>query len=157
MAQPQKKDFSSAAAPETGSARQAPEAIGPAALWSGLAEMQRQYLSSFMPVASEATGAANRDNVSEIRPNLAAPAAAISQNWMSAAAECQREITRFMNDRLAKNQAFLAGAMAAPAMHEFVQMQANWMTQAAQDYTQEFATLSNIVKNGADEALAVTA
>jgi hypothetical protein len=76
---------------------------------------------------------------------------------MVAAAECQRELASFAKDRMAKNQAFLASVASAPGVQELVQLQTGWMSETAQDYTAELGKLSDIVKNGADEALAVTA
>jgi hypothetical protein len=58
---------------------------------------------------------------------------------------------------MTKNRAFIASAVAAHDVQELVQLQAGWMQQTAQDYTNEIGKLTDIVKNGADEAIAVTA
>src|SRR4051794_17875597 len=161
MAHAHKKAFRSDAEHDTQekTAAQAAMANTPLAFWSNMADMQRRYLSTLAGEAAERTeAAASAANVTEIRPNAIAPAAtAISQNWMAAATECQREIASFMSDRMSKNQAFLSSAAAVHDVQELVQLQAGWMQQAAQDYTNEIGKLTNIVKNGADEAIAVTA
>ncbi len=160
MAHAHKKAFRSDAVHDTQEkiAAQAAMANTPLAFWSNMAEMQRRYFSTLAGEAAEKTEAAVSANVTELRPAEIAPAAtAISQNWMAAATECQREITSFMSERMTKNQAFLASAVAAHDVQQLVQLQAGWMQQTAQDYTNEIGKLTDIVKNGADEAIAVTA
>lgn len=158
MAHAQKKSFSSENANGVREQTPGPQALAatPFALWSNMAEMQQKYLASVM---QNATNKLEQDgNVTELRPNaLAGPAALISQNWMTAAAECQRELAHFLKDRLSKNQTFMANVMGLPAGSELVQLQTNWLTETAQDYTSEFEKLSGILKNGADEAIAATA
>ncbi|MDB5543025.1 MAG: hypothetical protein JWO64_174 [Hyphomicrobiales bacterium] len=160
MAHAHKKAFRSDASHDMQDKTGAQAAIAntPLAFWSNMAEMQRRYFSTLAGEAGQPAEAAPSANVTEIRPNAMAPAAtAISQNWMAAATECQREIASFMNERMTKNQAFLSSAAAVHDVQELVQLQAGWMQQAAQDYTSEIGKLTDIVKNGADEAIAVTA
>jgi hypothetical protein len=157
MAQAQKKSF--APVSETDRVGQAPaaEALAntPFAFWNNMAEMQRTYLASITQGSAEKPEIPA--NVAELRPAAIAAPAAISRNWMVAAAECQRELASFAKDRMAKNQAFLASVASAPGVQELIQLQTGWMSETAQDYTAELGKLSDIVKNGADEALAVTA
>lgn len=160
MAHAHKKAFRSDANHDMQEATAAQAALAntPLAFWSNMAEMQRRYFSTLAGEAGQPAEMAPSANVTEIRPNAMAPAAtAISQNWMVAATECQREIASFMNERMTKNQAFLSSAAAVHDVQELVQLQAGWMQQATQDYTNEIGKLTNIVKNGADEAIAVTA
>jgi hypothetical protein len=160
MAHAHKKAFRSDAEQDTQGkiAAQAALANTPLAFWANMAEMQRRYFSTFAGEAADKAEAAVSANVTELRPNAMAPTAtAISQNWMAAATECQREITNFMSERMTKNQAFIASAVAAHDVQELVQLQAGWMQQTAHDYTSEIGKLTDIVKNGADEAIAVTA
>jgi hypothetical protein len=157
MAHAHKKSFSSnstATARESGIAG---AAASPLAFWSNIAEMQRQYFSSIAGSAGEKADPGFTANITELRPGSAVAPAALGQNWMAAAAECQREIASFVNDRLAKNQAFLASAVAAQGVQDLVQLHAGWMQQTTQDYTSEIGKLTDIVKNGADEAIAATA
>jgi hypothetical protein len=159
LAQAQKKSFSSELPHDVNLQTPATDALAnsPIAFWSNMAEMQRRFFTTLASNAGD-KAATNGANVSEIRPNaMAAPAAAMSQNWIAAATECQRELATFVNDRLSKNQAFISSAIAAPGVNELVQLQMAWMTQTAQDYTGELGKLSDIVKNGADEAIATTA
>jgi len=157
MAQAQKKTF--APVSDTDRVGQAPAADAlattPFAFWNNMAEMQRQYLASFTQRAADKPEIPA--NVAELRPTAIVAPAAISRNWMVAATECQRELASFAKDRMAKNQAFFASVAAAPGVPELIQLQTGWMTETAQDYTAELGKLSDIVKNGADEALAVTA
>jgi hypothetical protein len=157
MAHAQKKTFPRDSDSDGVSQAPVSEALGstPFAFWSNMAEMQRQYLTSITRGAADKAEIAA--NVAELRPTGIAAPAAISRNWMVAAAECQRELASFAKDRMAKNQAFLSSVAAAPGVPELMQLQTGWMTETAQDYTAELGKLSDIVKNGADEALAVTA
>lgn len=159
MAHAQKKSFRSDATHDIQDKSVPQEALANTALafWSNMAEMQRRYLAAFAGEANEKMSQLS-DNVTELRPNaIAAPAAAISQNWMSTAVECQREMASFMSERISKNQNFLSNAVGMHRMQDIVQLQAEWMQQTALDYTNEIGRLTGIVKNGADEAIAVTA
>ncbi|MDB5642689.1 MAG: hypothetical protein JWN07_2006 [Hyphomicrobiales bacterium] len=158
MAQAQKKSFGPDTVPGAHPQDAAPAALAqnPFAFWSNMADMQRQFLTSMVKAPEPASAAG--PNVAEIRPSaLAEPVAKVSQNWMAAASECQREMAGFVNERLAKNQAFITKLVAAHDMPELIQLHAGWMQQTAQDYTDEIGRLSDIVKNGADEAIAATA
>lgn len=157
MAQAHKKSFTDR---DTHHKRAQPEASAatPLEFWSNMAEMQRRYFATIAEQTVEKTEETLNANVTELRPSaIAAPAAAIGRNWMAAAAEYQREIVSFMGERMAKNREFLATAVAARDMQELARLQASWMQQAAEDYKGEIGKLTSIIKNGADEAMAVTA
>lgn len=157
MAQQQKKAFTTGDPIGAGARDEAagPQALAnlPFAWWSNMADLQKDFLSSMVKKGVETAETIEEDNVTEIRRMTEPPPiGAVGQKWLMTMAEEQRELTSFVSDRLAKDQAFLTKAIGVANVQQLVQLQVGWLTQATQDYSAEFGRLADIMKNGANRA-----
>jgi hypothetical protein len=153
MPQQQKKAFTTGDPIGAGARDEAgPQAVAnlPFAWWSNMADMQKEFLSSMVKKGVETAETIEEDNVTEIRRTTEQqPISAVGQKWMMTMAEEQRELTSFVSDRLAKDQAFLTKAIGVSSLQQLIQLQVGWLTQATQDYSAELGRLADIMKSGA--------
>ncbi len=123
----------------------APVAL-PFALWSNMANMQREFFSSIVEASDETKEAVAHDIQSaELQPDAVLPAVKAERGFLLTAAEVQREIASFFNARLAKNQSWLSKAGQISDMQHFFQLQGQWFADATRDYTAEYGKLVKIV------------
>jgi hypothetical protein len=127
------------------SEQKAPVAL-PLAMWSNMANLQHDFLSSIVEASDETMQKVEQDAQSAgLRPDGAMQAVKVERGFLRTAAEYQREIAMFLKTRLAKNQSWLSEAGQTSDMPHFFELQTQWLADAIRDYSAEYGKLAKIV------------
>jgi hypothetical protein len=86
-------------------------------------------------------------NLREDAPSRALMAGA--ETWWSSMAECQRELGRFISDRLAKNGEAIRETLTCRNWTDALEVQARWVDETLRDYNTEMSKLSGLYAKAA--------
>jgi hypothetical protein len=101
-------------------------------------------------MSNQRSAASMESVVTRLRPEI--PTKALLggvEAWWSTVAECQREMARFVSDRLTKDGEAIKQTWSCPNWTDALAIQTNWMDQTARDYNAEVTKLTDLYTKAA--------
>ena len=76
-----------------------------------------------------------------------------AETWWSTLAECQREMGRFISDRLSKDGDAIRETLTCQNWTDVLEVQSKWVDETLRDYNAEMSRLSGLYAKGAAAAV----
>ena len=76
-----------------------------------------------------------------------------TESWWSTLAECQREMGRFISDRLSKDGEAIRETLTCQNWTDVLDVQSRWVDETLRDYNAEMSRLTGLYAKGAAAAV----
>ncbi len=97
---------------------------------------------------------ATAERLASFRDDLGSAALlAGAETWWTTMAECQREMGRFISDRLSKDGEAIRKTLTCQNWTDVLDVQSRWVDETLRDYNDEMSRLSGLYANGAAAAV----